>query len=220
MASIVSPGSGRRTMIWPPFELAEIEGVQRLPALHQHVVADVDHVVDRRDADVVQSPDQPRRARPALHAAHHPSRIAQAQVRALDPHVRPATSPAAHPPAAARPASSTGGSKAPPISRAMPRWPKQSGRLLVTSRSMARSSPTAGALVVQPGHHQPSFELLAAACPGHVLFQPIPGNDHGEWSIVSCWLSVVTDRGSRGGPDIHPSFPIRIDAQKSNATFV
>ena len=35
----------------PAGELRQVEGVQRLAALHQHVVGDVDHVVDRRDAD-------------------------------------------------------------------------------------------------------------------------------------------------------------------------
>ena len=53
------PAAGRRTMISPPFELGEIERVQRLAALHQHVVADIDHVVDRRHADRLQPPGHP-----------------------------------------------------------------------------------------------------------------------------------------------------------------
>ncbi len=42
-------------MILPPAELRQVEGVQRLAAFDQHVVGDVDDVVDRRDADGFQA---------------------------------------------------------------------------------------------------------------------------------------------------------------------
>ena len=43
-----------------PAELGVIEGVQRLAALHEHVVGDVHDVVDRRHAHGRQPVDEPR----------------------------------------------------------------------------------------------------------------------------------------------------------------
>ena len=47
MATNVSPGRGLADDDLPAGQLGQVEGVQRLAALHQHVVGDVDHVVDR-----------------------------------------------------------------------------------------------------------------------------------------------------------------------------
>ena len=77
----------------------------------------------------------------------------------------------------------------------MPIWPRQSGRLLVTSRSIARSSPTVvRVLVIQPGHHQPLGELGRRHVERDVLFKPIPGDEHGfsgEW-VRFWWTAVVS----------------------------
>jgi hypothetical protein len=37
-----------------------------------------------------------------------------------------------------------------------------------------------GALVIQPGHHQPAFQLGGRHVEQHVFFQPVPGDDHGN----------------------------------------
>ena len=63
MATSVSSGRPSRTTICRPLEAGQVEGVQRLAAFHQHVVRDVDDVVDRRDAHGRQ-PARP--ARPGL----------------------------------------------------------------------------------------------------------------------------------------------------------
>ena len=86
MASIVSPASGRRTMISGPLQLRIVERVQRLAAFHHHVVRDIDHVVDRRDADRRQPLRQPIGTRPHADAANHPGRVARAEIGAIDPH--------------------------------------------------------------------------------------------------------------------------------------
>ena len=128
----------------PAGEPGQIEGVQRLAALHQHVVGDVDDVVDRADADRGQPLDQPRRAGPDLDAAHRRGPCSAGIGR--DSRSRTFASSAIDgrcAPAARRRESSAGGRTARPTSRAMPMWPRQSGRLLVTSRLIARSSPTA-----------------------------------------------------------------------------
>ena len=55
-------------------QTGQVEGVQRLAALHQHIVRDVDDVVDRRDADRRQAIDQPGRARAELSRRESPGR--------------------------------------------------------------------------------------------------------------------------------------------------
>ncbi len=139
----VSPARAWRTMISPAGQLGQIEGVQRLAAFHQHVVGDVDHVVDRGDADRRQPIDQPRRgsARPSRRESRGPCSAGIAA--GCRSRTCASSSTGVAPVARARPrAASARGPTAPTTSRAMPMCPRQSGRLLVTSRSIARSSPT------------------------------------------------------------------------------
>ena len=65
-------------------QTGQIERMERLAALHQHIVRDVDDVVDRRDADRRQSIDEPGRAGPDLHAANHAGGIAVAKLGAFE----------------------------------------------------------------------------------------------------------------------------------------
>ncbi len=57
-----------------------VEGVQRLPHLHHHVVRHVHHVVHRGDPDGDKPPAQPFRRRPHLYARNDPRRVARAKV--------------------------------------------------------------------------------------------------------------------------------------------
>ena len=143
--------------------------MQRLAALHQHIVRDIHHVVDRRRCPASASRSrQPLRAGADLHTANHPGRVATGRARGtrsatlvkLAHGVLPSRGCGSRHAAAARFHSTA-------ISRATPMCPRQSGRLLVTSRSIARSSPTASLPSwFKPGHHQPLGPLRPAACPG------------------------------------------------------
>ena len=183
-----------------PAETRIIEGVQRLAAFHEHVVGNVHHVVDGRDADGRQPVDEPRAGFPSP-SVRGPLGPCTADTTADTRSARgPIHSPAWRPPPAAAAGTASGWSVKTAISRAMPRWPRQSGRLLVTSRSMARSSPTArGGLVIQPGHHQPPRDFLGRQGQGHVLLQPVPGDDH-ENGSRRFWRKKGTVPICRNGP--------------------
>ena len=58
-------------------ERVEVERMQRLPQLEQHVVGHVHHVVDGTLADGGKSFDQPVGRRPHLHAADDARRVAR-----------------------------------------------------------------------------------------------------------------------------------------------
>ena len=83
-----------RTTISPPVELGQIEGVQRLAALHQHVVGDVDDVVDRRDADRRQPRGPATRARPDLARRESPGPCSAGRARGSRARPAPARRPA------------------------------------------------------------------------------------------------------------------------------
>ena len=161
------------------FELRQVEGVQRLPAFHQHVVGNVDHVVDRRNADRGQAVGQPGRARLDAHAANHPRRIAAAERRAVDADLGKILHSAR---AFAR-----------RRRRQRERPIEQHGRLARDTDMAQAVGPIAGhfqvdgevaavglgRLVVEPGHHQPLGELIGGHVEFDVLAEPIPGDEHG-----------------------------------------
>ncbi len=68
-----------------PREPRQVEGVQRLVALEQHVVGDVDHVADRTHARLHQPLRHPRGRRPHRDA-RDPAEVAGAAVRVVDHH--------------------------------------------------------------------------------------------------------------------------------------
>ena len=62
--------------------------VQRLAALHEHVVADVDDIVDGGQADCFEPASHPLGARADLHTADHPGRYNAGTGRGQsDPHL-------------------------------------------------------------------------------------------------------------------------------------
>ena len=69
-------------------ERVEVEGVERLAHLPQHEVGDVDHVVDRADADRFEPAHQPVRARAQPHVLEHARRVARAEARLGHGHAR------------------------------------------------------------------------------------------------------------------------------------
>ena len=73
-------------MMRPPGQFREVEGVQRLPALHQDVIGNVDDVVDRQQSDRLEAVRHPVGAGSDLRPADEPRGIAEAQVGALDVH--------------------------------------------------------------------------------------------------------------------------------------
>ena len=58
---IARAGRASRTTISRPSSFGQVKRVQRLAALHQHVIGHIDHVVDRRNADA-SSADRPASA--------------------------------------------------------------------------------------------------------------------------------------------------------------
>jgi len=162
-----------------PFQLGIIEGVQRLPAFHQHVVADVHHVVDRCKAHRLQAPDQPARRGPHFHPPDDPRGVSRAKVGAVDLHfdelfnrcvtlrraclgnVQFAAEEHGHFPGDAQMPQAVG-----PVARHF----QVDGQI---------ASHLAGFFVVQPCHRQPPLELFERHVQGDVLFQPVPGDDHG-----------------------------------------
>jgi hypothetical protein len=69
-----------------PGQLVEVERVQRLSALHQHIISDVDDVVNRCDADCCQPIPHPPGTRTNFDAFDHTSDVPGAYILALDRH--------------------------------------------------------------------------------------------------------------------------------------
>ena len=162
-----------------PAELVVVEGVQRLAALHEHVVGDVYDVVDRRQAHGRQPVDEPPRAFLDRDAADHAGRVAGAQLRAVDPHANQL----AHRRGPFRRPRGRGLHRLVGQDRDLPRHPEMAqtirpiaGHLEVDGQVVAHHG---AGFVVQPGHHQPPHDLLGRQGQGQVLRQPVPGDDHG-----------------------------------------
>ena len=123
-------------------QAVEVVGVQRLAALEHHVVRDVDDVADRADADRLQPLPQPPWALAHAHSRDDPRREPGAKVGGFNRDGRERFDARPRLRLAGQGGSVASLSNTTAISRAMPMWPRQSDRLLVTSRSMARSPPT------------------------------------------------------------------------------
>ena len=159
-------------------KLRQIESVQRLAALHEHVVGDVHDVVDRGDAERRQPRDEPRRAGADLDAANHPGRIPRAELGAFERHARQIARRDFAGPRISR--------------RQLERPAEQHGRLAGDPDVAQAIGPIARhfevdgqiiadclrLLVVQPGQHQPPRQLVGRQVDRYKVSEPIEGNDH------------------------------------------
>ena len=139
-----------------PGQLGEIERVQRLTAFHHHIVGDVHDVVDRprSRSSPADPPATAGSARPARRGARGPCSGEHSCGHSMATLVSP--SPAGRPLRAGASGTQRPVCQRTETSRATPMCPRQSGRLLVTSRSICQVVPDGLAvLVVQPGHRQP-----------------------------------------------------------------
>ena len=137
---MVSPGCARRTMMRPPRDGLQVEGVQRLAQRPQDVVGDVHHVADGPHAGVSDAGLEPQRRLADRDAADDPGRVARAQIGVADLDGDVLVDRRGRPRGSGSCASSSkGASVMAAISRAMPRTERQSGRLGVTSTSSTGS---------------------------------------------------------------------------------
>ncbi len=160
-------------------EFPVVERVQRLAALHHHVVRNIDDVVDRRDADRRQAVHQPIGTGTDADAANHAGRVARAEIRAIDPHAHQIF----HPRLAFRRPCRGDRQRAIPQHGNFPRDADMAEAVGPVARDLQVDRQVVADLmrffVVQPGHHQPLFDLSRRHGEGNVLFQPVPGDDHG-----------------------------------------
>ena len=78
----IRPGTSDHDLL--PMQFRQIERMQRLTAFHQHVIGDVDNVIDRSDPDGFQSFDYPCRTGTNLHSSNDPRVVLRTEIRALD----------------------------------------------------------------------------------------------------------------------------------------
>jgi hypothetical protein len=157
----------------------EVEGVQRLPALEHHVVGHVHHVVDARHSHGGEPLDEPLRARPHLHAADHPRRVAGADVGGEDLH---ADAPGRVSRRLERP-------RVGHVQGTVEQHRDLAGHAEVAEAvgSVARDleldrgvvADTGGRLVVEARHQQPLDNVVERRGDLHVIRQPVRGDDHG-----------------------------------------
>ena len=161
-----------------PLEPAQIEHVQRLAALHHHVVADIHHVVDHRHPDAVQATGQPSRTRTDLHAPNHAGRVTRAEVGTSDRHLRDLP----HLRTTGRRLRIGDPQRLRPQHGDLPRYAEMAqavgtvtGHLQVNGQVLADAL---GRFVVQAGHGQAMGQFGGVHVQGNVILEPVPGNDH------------------------------------------
>ena len=134
-----------------PAEPVEIEGVQRLVALEQHVVRHVDDVRDRPHAREGEAPGHPRGRLPHRHlgnAGHVPGARGRERRRRPMHLVGAARDATGRPPTGS--GTSNGSEKCAASSRAMPTIDIASGRLGVIERSNTTSSRSSASRTSRP----------------------------------------------------------------------
>jgi hypothetical protein len=162
----------------PLGELVEVEGVQRLAAFQQHVVGDVDDVVDRWHAQRRQTPLHPIGAGGDLDAANEAGGIARTEFGAFQGDAGERVD---------RGRSGFRGGR-----RKVQFAVEQDGHF-AGDAEVAQAIGTVrgdleidgqvalailGRFVIQARHHEPVRQLVARHIEADVLFEPIPGDNH------------------------------------------
>ena len=140
-----SPAAARRMRSSLPGQRVQVEGVQRVAELQQHVVGDVHERADRPDAGGLQARSSSRRATTPASTSHDRGRVPRAELRVFDRdrHAGPTI-----PSARRQRHAGVGRLGRKPKRQVVDAWRsrarspstlRQSGRLAVTSKSMTAS---------------------------------------------------------------------------------
>ena len=155
-------------------EPRQIEGMQRLAAFQQHVVRNVDHVVDHRDPDRAEAFGEPLGTGPDPAATNHARDVAGAKRRRLDgDRSQPSDGRIA-----GRRCRGGNAQAAIPQHGHFPRDAEMPETVRTIARDFQINAKIAGhlggRLVVQPRHHQAMAKLRWRHIKRHVVVQPVP----------------------------------------------